>query len=302
MTSERLVWVRGELRPASSALVPLLSPTAQFGLNVFEGIRAYWNTGESRLVVFRLKDHLRRLFESALLVGIQSPYSPAEIECAIIDTLRAAGYTEDLAVRVMLFVDGEGGWRTSEPVEMIISPIPQPRRKLTDPGQTACTSTWLRIADRSLPPRVKAGAHYMNGRYAHLEARRNGYDVPILLGTDGHVAEAAGACIMAISNGVVTTPPVYGSILVSITRDTLIELSGQLGLPVVERPIDRSELYVADELFLCGTAAEVTPLASLDRIRIGEGIAGPLSVAFLERYQRLAEGAVPSHRDWVTPL
>jgi branched-chain amino acid aminotransferase len=107
---------------------------------------------------------------------------------------------------------------------------------------------------------------------------------------------------MAISNGVVTTPPVYGSILVSITRDTLIELSGQLGLPVVERPIDRSELYVADELFLCGTAAEVTPLASLDRIRIGEGIAGPLSVAFLERYQRLAEGAVPSHRDWVTPL
>lgn len=302
MSGQRLIWVRGELQPASAATVSLLSPTAQFGLNVFEGIRAYWNTTEGRFVVFRLKDHIRRLLQSATLVGLNSPYSPADIEGAVIDTIRATGYSEDLALRVMLFVDGEGGWRNSEPVQMVVSPIPQPRRTPAAPGQTACTSTWVRITDRSLPPRVKLGANYMNGRYAQLEATRNGYDVPVLLGADGYVAEAAGACVMAISKGIVITPPVYGSILVSITRDTLIELSTQLGLDVIERPLDRSELYIADELFLCGTAAEVTPLVSLDRIPVGDGNVGPLSLAFLEVYQNAADGSTSANPGWSTRL
>ena len=167
-------------------------------------------------------------------------------------------------MRVTLFVDGIGSWSSHGPVDMFIAPILKPRNVLTNTsGLKACTSTWRRIDDLSLPPRVKAGANYINGRYAQLEAASNGADLPILLNSNGKVSEGAGACLMIVRNQSIVTPPVNSSILESITRDSLFALAEDLDLTVDIREIDRTELYIADEVFLCGSAAEISPLSRL---------------------------------------
>jgi branched-chain amino acid aminotransferase len=302
LMAERMVWLRGAVRPVHEATVSILSPTAQFGINVFEGVRTYWNASSRKLYVFRLEDHVRRLYESAKILGLDPPFEPDHVGDSVLVTLRAIGLQVDMSVRLMLFVDGEGGWRSSRPVELLIAPAPNNRRRDSDPGQAACTSTWERINDRSLPPRVKSGANYLNSRYAYLEASRNGFDVPILLGSDGHVTESSGSCVMAVRDDVLITPPVYGSILVSITRDTLLSLAAEQGLAVNERPMDRSELYTLDELFLCGTAAEVTPVVSLDHLKIGDGRPGPVTTSLLSTYLDIVDGTDPRFSEWRTAV
>ena len=176
---DRLIWFNGALMAPAEAKVPVLSPTAQFGLNVFEGIRGYWSAAGGDLYLFRLAEHLERLMASCKLMGIDSPHSPEAITDAIRAVLRANAYRCDVAVRATLFVAGdEGSWSTSAPVGMFVAPIAKDRRPLEQvAGARACVSTWERIDDRSLPPRIKAGANYINGRYAHLEAQANGYDL-----------------------------------------------------------------------------------------------------------------------------
>ena len=299
----RLIWLDGQLLPPAEALVPVLSPTAQFGLNVFEGIRGYWSDDAQDVYLFRLGEHLERLMESCRLLGINSPYSIPEIQRIILDVLKANEYRCDVAVRVTLFVGGdEGTWHMSEPVSMFVAPINKPRRSLENTaGARACISTWERIDDRSLPPRTKSGANYINGRYAHLEAKAAGYDLPVLLDRRGKVSEGAGSCLMMVRNGVLSTPPTTASILDSITRNTLLSIATQAGIPCEVRDIDRTELYLADEVFLCGSAAEITPLVGLDRFTIGDGTIGAVSADLLKRYLDAATGADAEDRGWLTP-
>lgn len=301
---DRLIWFKGALMPAHEAKVPVLSPTAQFGLNVFEGLRGYWNADQEDIFIFRMNDHLDRLAASCRLIGLESPYDADQISAAVREVLRANEFREDIAVRATLFVDEEGSWSTSDPVDMFVAPIAKARRDILDrSGVKACVSTWERIDDRSMPPRVKAGANYINGRYAHLEAQAAGYDLPILLDRTGRVSEGAGSCLMMVRDGILVTPPETASILESITRDTLLTLAEELGVQTQVRAIDRTELYLASEVFLCGSAAEITPLSAIDRYSVGDGQMGPVTLRLLQRYLDVVSGQTDdNHSGWRSPV
>lgn len=303
-SQDRLIWFKGALVPANEALVPVLSPTSQFGLNVFEGIRGYWNPDRKDIFLFRLQEHLNRLAASCRLIGIKIPYDANQIETAIRDVLRANNYQEDVAVRVTVFVDGEGSWSSSKPVDMFVAPIAKARRDINNmTGMRACVSTWERIDDRSFPPRIKAGANYINGRYAHLEAQAAGYDLPILLDRTGKVSEGAGSCLMMVRDGVLITPPTASSILESITRDTLLELAANIEIPTSVRIIDRTELYLASELFLCGSAAEILPLTAIDRYEVDSGKMGHITQQLMKRYFATVSGnSADGYDSWRTPV
>jgi branched-chain amino acid aminotransferase len=298
---DNLIWIRGEIIRQSEARVNVLSPTAQFGLNVFEGIRCYWNEMQGELYAFRLMEHLDRLTRSCRLVRLPSPYSLVEIQNFMRAAIEANDFQEDIAVRMTIFGDGQGTWNSCEPVSMFIAPMAKSRTRLDKiPALKACISSWERINDNALPPRAKVGANYINGRYAHLQARHDGYDLPIFLGYDGKVSEGAGACLFMVVNGQLVTPPTTSSVLESITRDTLIVLAREAGMTVAERPVDRTELYLADELFLCGSAAEVSPIISVDGYVLGQGLPGPVTISLLKSYLAVTSGESPAHKEWRT--
>lgn len=299
--NDNLIWIRGEIIRQSQATVNVLSPMAQFGLNVFEGVRCYWNEEKGELYAFRLKDHLDRLMLSCRLVRLPSPYRPEQIESFMKAAIQANNFQTDTAVRMTLFGDGQGTWNTCEPVSMFIAPMAKSRTKLDKvPTLKACISSWERINDNALPPRAKVGANYINGRYAHLQARHDGYDLPIFLGQDGKVAEGAGSCLFMLRNGQLVTPPTTSSVLESITRDTIMVLAREAGMTVVERQIDRTELYLADEVFLCGSAAEISPIVAVDGYILGNGMPGPATVSLLKAYLTVTSGEIPNHAEWRT--
>lgn len=298
---DNLIWIRGEIIRQSQATVNVLSPMAQFGLNVFEGIRCYWNEDQGELYAFRLKEHLDRLMLSCRLIRLPSPHTSTEIEFFMKAAIQANDFQTDTAVRMTIFGDSQGTWNTCEPVSMFIAPMAKSRTRLDKiPALKACISSWERINDNVLPPRAKVGANYINGRYAHLQARHDGYDLPIFLGQDGKVSEGAGACVFMVRNGHLVTPPTTSSVLESITRDTLIVLAREAGMTVVERPVDRTELYLADEVFLCGSAAEISPIVSVDGYVLGQGQPGAVTVSLLKAYLAVTSGEAPDHQEWRT--
>ena len=301
--NRQLIWFNGQLIPKDKALISIFSPTAQYGVNVFEGIRCYWNAKKGSLYGFRVKEHLDRLIESCRIIGIVSRYSKDEIISLLKHVIQANEFKEDIAIRITIFVDGEGSWHSIEPVSMFIAPFRKPRSNLLQiHGLKAAVSSWFRINDNVLPPRAKVGANYMNSRYAYIQAQKDGYDLPIFLGQDGKVAESSGACLMTIRNGVLSTPPIYSSILESITRDTIIQLAREEGMIVSERIIDRTELYLADEVFICGSAAEITPIVMVDRFIIGSGSPGPITLKLLDKYHSIVTGEDERHPEWRTEL
>ena len=301
MMNENLVWVwiRGEIVKEHKAVVNVLSPTSQFGLNVFEGIRCYWNNDEKSLYVFRLEEHLKRLEQSCKLLHIPVSYSFGEISEYFKETIITNNFQEDCAVRMTIFGDGIGSWHSTENFDMFIAPI---RRKRTDVdkviGKSACISSWQRINDNVLPPRAKLGANYINSRYGYLQVKQDGYDVPIFLDNFGKVSESSGACIFLVKNDKLITPSSTSSVLESITRDTIILLAKEKGMQVEERVVDRTELYVADEVFLCGTAAEITPITSVDRYEIGNGKVGQISKELYKEYLNLVSGVDKRFPEW----
>lgn len=301
MMQENLIWCRGEVLPESKALVSVLSPTAQFGMNVFEGIRCYWNSDQNKLYAFRLKEHISRLFDSCYLMGLKPPYQHEQIVSYLKEIILRNDFVGDIAVRLTIFGDGKGTWNTSEPLDMFIAPM---KKNRTDPvqvkGLSACISSWRRINDNNLPPRAKVGANYINGRYAHLQAKKDGYDLPIFMGDDGKISEAAGACLFIVKNNCLITPTKTSSILEGITRDTLIVLADDLGIKVTERSIDRTELYLADEVFLCGSAAEITPITQIDKFEIGSGRPGVHTITLLKDYLDIVSGEKNRHSGWRT--
>jgi branched-chain amino acid aminotransferase len=299
----RKIWFKGSIIPVEEAKVSVLSPTAQHGLNVFEGIRCYASGHDGQLFAFRLKEHFRRLLDSCKLIGLSCPYNASDLRDSLIQTIRANDYHEDVSVRLMLFADAEGSWSYEGSVEMSIAPLVKPRINVeAPPALRACVSSWERINDNCFPPRIKTGANYINSRYGHLEAKRHGLDLPIFLGRNGKVTEGGGACLFMVRNGVLTAPGITSSILESITRSTVIKLASDLGVPFAERDIDRTELYLAEELFLCGTAAELTPIASIDNVPVGCGRPGPVTLSLLRRYLDVASNKVADYSEWLVPV
>jgi branched-chain amino acid aminotransferase len=298
---DNFIWIRGSIIRQSDATVNVLSPMAQFGLNVFEGVRCYWNNDNGVLYAFRLKEHLDRLMQSCRLIRLLPPYTPKQIEGFMIESIKANKFQVDTAIRITIFGDGQGTWNSCDSVSMFIAPMVKNRTRLDKlVGLKACISSWQRINDNTLPPRAKVGANYINGRYAHLQARHDGYDLPIFLGSDGKIAEGAGACLFIVRNGQLVTPPFTSSVLESITRDTIICIARNNNIDVVERPLDRTELYLADEVFLCGSAAEVSPIVSVDGFVLGEGTPGKITTWLLMSYLAITSGESSCYSEWRT--
>jgi branched-chain amino acid aminotransferase len=304
----QFVWFDGKIVPWDDAKVHVSTATVLRGANIFEGVRAYWNDGERELYIFRNADHMARLWNSAKIMRMPIPWSADELTQAEIDVIRANKYQGTVWFRLTLYV-GEEEQSSSpnagkEPTGGFILPRLSPHGKSITEGVDSCVSTWTRISDVSVPPRVKSGANYHNSRFAWTESRINGYNgSPVMLNERGKVSEGPGACFMMIRGGRLVTPPITANILESITRTTVLELARDvLRLPVEEREVDRTELYIADEAFFCGSGAEITPVNSIDRYPIGSGRPGPLTRKLQEVYFSVAEGRVPEYRHWLTPV
>lgn len=303
--ANRYIWCKGQIVNVNDAMVNVLSPTSQFGLNVFEGIPCYWNDEEKQLYAFRLDDHYNRLLRSAKLIQLDCKYTKDDFKKALVDTIRANEYDENLSVRQTLFVDGFGSWGSEGPVEMFVAPIPRGRTsaEYTKKGLNCCFTSWRRISDTDLSPRIKCGANYINSRVGQREALRNGYDTCLFLNEVGKVAEAPGSCFFMVKDGILITPLLTDSVLESITRDTIIMLAQQeLGLKVVERTIDRTEVYMAGEAFLCGSAMELTPIYSVDRYQIGEGTEGIITRNLHLKYLDAVQGKLTERKNWLTAI
>ena len=299
----RLIWLGGKILPVNDAKINVLAPTSQFGLNVFEGIPGYWNEEQQQLYMFRLDDHYDRLIKSSRLLQIDCPYTKRELQEALVNVVKENDYRENISVRQTLFVDGFGSWGSQDPVNMFVAPIPKGRmsKEYNKKGLHCCITSWRRINDTVLSPRIKCGANYINSRMGQREALRNGYDTCIFLNEVGKVSEGPGSCFFMVKNGALVTPLLTDSVLESITRDTVIKIAAALGISVTERSIDRTELYTCDEAFLCGSAMEITPVVSVDKYALTDG-AGKITQTLHENYLHIASGQNKKFADWITPI
>lgn len=303
--ANRLIWFKGQIMNVNEAMVNVLSPSTQFGLNVFEGIPCYWNDEQKQLYAFRLSDHYERLIRSAKLIQLDNKFTKEDFKKALTDTVKANEYDENLSVRQTLFVDGFGSWGSEGPVEMFVAPIPRGRTtaEYNKKGLHCSIASWRRISDENLSPRIKCGANYMNSRVGQREALRNGFDTCIFLNEVGKIAEGPGSCFFMVKGDMLITPRLTDSVLESITRDTVIKLATEeLGMKFQERTIDRTEVYMADEAFLCGSAMEVTPIYTVDRYPIGTGDQGEWTKKIHLKYLECVQGKLEKYQDWVTPI
>lgn len=302
--AHRRIWFKGEILDVNDAKINILAPTSQFGLNVFEGIPCYWNDEENQLYAFRLDDHYDRLLRSVKLIQLDCKYTKNDMVKAFTDVIKANEYDENLSVRQTLFVDGFGSWGSDGPVDMFVAPIPKGKTsaEYNKKGLNVCVTSWSRISDKNLSPRIKCGANYINSRVGQREALRNGYDTCIFLNEFGKVAEGPGSCFFIVKNGTVITPQLTDSVLESITRDTIIKIAKDKGYPVIERTIDRTELYTCEEAFLCGSAMEITPVLSIDKYIIGDGSTGKITKELHLTYLDIARGKLKKYENWVTPI
>ncbi|MFI5494170.1 branched-chain amino acid transaminase [Actinoplanes sp. NPDC051859] len=299
------IWRSGELVPWEQARIHVNAVGHASTAAIFEGIKAYRADDGERLLLFRLDEHLRRLFDSARICRLALPYDFAQLKAAVLDLLRVNRYIEDAYVRPWAFPSGlirEQMVPAGSACEVVVDSWPFRARLDTGGGCRAGVSSWQRVSDASMPPRVKAFSNYHNGRLAMMEARENGHDWPILLNERHKVSEGPGACIALVRNGTVITPSLTSGVLESITRDTAITLLGELGETVVEREVDRSELYLADELFFMGTAWEILPITVVDGLTVGAGTPGPVTRRLTAEYTRLVRGSSDRHQGWLTEV
>jgi branched-chain amino acid aminotransferase len=301
----RYAWQNGRLIPWDQCVLHARSQGAFWGANVFEGLRAYRDELTEELLIFRMADHLARLGRSMKSLHMQIDHDTDELAQAACELLRANGYRSDVHLCVVAYFDTAPDFdplchTTSTGVHITATPVS--RSPGYGRGVSASISTWRRISDDTMPPRIKAGANYHNSRLAQHEATRNGYDTTLLLNQRGHVSEAPGSCVVMVRDGELVTPPGTSGALEGITVATAAALAeDELGLSLGRRDIDRTELYVADELFLCGTRSELLPITSVDRIPVGDGLPGPVTRKLQALYDDAVRGRGP-RPEWCTTV
>jgi branched-chain amino acid aminotransferase len=303
--SPEFVWLNGESVPWAEATIPVIAMGASGSLAVFEGIKAYWNAEHKSLHVFRLHAHLARLYDSMKIVHMKPAFSQDKMEQAIIHLLERLNQKANTSIRPVAFYDGVSAPSFRHTLDaqpdLLVWTKPFQSHLLESKGKHCAVSSWTRISDNSVPPRVKCMSNYQNNRMAMIPSLLDGYDDVILLDANGKVTEASAACIFIVRDGTVATPPTTAGILESITRDSVFRLIREdLHLPVVERVVDRTELYLAEEVFLCGTAEEITAVLSVDRLPVGDGQPGPTFRAVEEAYYNLVHGQSNSYPEWRT--
>ena len=307
--AETAKWIsrNGEVVPWEKATIHVNSVGHASVAAIFEGIKAYWNEKDEDLYVFRLTEHLQRFLASIKMVRYGFDYTLDDLRSAVLGLLRKNEYRQDVYVRPYVFQAGivrellqpEPGKRT----ELIIDSWPFTSYRDPEYALDVCVSSWTRIADNVLPPRLKCFSNYHNGRLAAMEATVNGYDWPILLDAQGKVTEGPGACLAMVRGGTVVTPPITSSILESITRDCIgTVVRDVLGMRLKERVIDRTELYLADEVFFLGTGWEIMPAKSVDRLPVGDGAVGRVTQQIRIAYANIVRGIDTRYPEWRTPV
>ncbi len=295
-------FLEGKIVPIDDAKISIMSQVVNYGIGAFGGLRSYWNGEKHQLYVFRIQDHLRRLLNSLKLFSNTIPYSADDLQKIIVDLLRRENYAEDVYIRPLVYNATEDITPRLYDVRFDFACFTRPLGNYIDLEVRACTSSWRRLEDNVLPSRGKITGGYINSAFAKSEAHWNGYDEAIVLNQDGHIAEGSAMNLFIVRNGKLITPPVTDNILEGITRGSVLQLARDLGIETVERSIDRTELYVADEVLFCGTGAQVAAVSEIDHRKIGTGKIGPVGQKLQDTYFSIVRGKNTKYADWLTPV
>jgi branched-chain amino acid aminotransferase len=297
------IWHNGTLIPWDDARIHVMSHVVHYGSSVFEGVRCYsLPTGPA---IFRAQEHAQRLLDSAKVYRIDVDYTRDEIVKAMSDVVANNGVWPCYLRPVVLRGYGEAGVNPfNSPTEVYVVNYPWGKYLTSDAdtGCDVCVSSWTRLAPNTLPAMAKAGANYMNSQLIKMEAIVNGYAEGIALDSNGYVSEGSGENVFIVRNGVLQTAPLGNSVLPGITRDSALQVARDLAIPVVETVIPREMLYIADEAFFTGTAAEITPIRSVDKISVGKGATGPVTKAIQKEFYAIVKGEKADRHQWLTPV
>ncbi len=298
------IWHNGRLIAWNDAQIHVLSHVVSYGSSVFEGIRCYET--QQGPAAFRPREHMRRLVDSGKIYRMDIPYSVDELTTAMIEVVHENKMRSCYVRPLVLRGYGDMGVLPgNNPIETYIACFPWGRylgeAALKD-GVDVCVSSWTRIAPNTLPALAKAGANYMNSQLIRMEAAANGYSEGIALDEAGYVSEGSGENIFLVRDGKLLTPPLGASVLPGITRDSIVKIAGSLNIPVVETIIPRELLYIADEVFFTGTAAEVTPIRSVDKVKVGSGSRGPITEKIQKRFFDIVDGSYKDEFGWLVPV
>jgi len=297
----KVVTINGNLMPLKDAKVSITAPGLSYAALVFEGIRAYWNKEHKQLYIFRLDEHLKRFINSMKLLKFIDYPNLSSIKADILQNIQANNYQEDIYIRLQGYIDEWGEMAVRSPVSTSIVSYPRPRAIAFTEGKNFTISSWQRLDDNASPPRIKASANYLNSRLASIQAKESGYDGGIMLGPNGKVSEGPGGCIFLIRNGNLITPSITSGILESITRDSILEIADTLKIKVQTRDVDRTELYIAEEIFYCGTGQEIMPILSVDKMLAGEGTPGKITKTLQSEFTEIVRGNNPIFKSWISP-
>jgi branched-chain amino acid aminotransferase len=305
LVSNRYAFFDGEFVRIEEAKVSIMTHALNYGTGCFEGIRAYWSDDDQQLYAFRMPEHYARLHDSCRILLIELPYSVEELNNITIELLRREGFQKDTYIRPLAFKSQEGiGVRLKGVADgFAMFALPFGKYIEREEGARVCVSSWRRIYDTSLPARAKATGAYINSAFCKSEAEMNGFDEAIVLTRGGSVSEGSAENLFLVRDGVLITPSVTSDILEGITRATMIQLArDELRIPVEERTVDRTELYVCDEAFFCGTGVQIAAIASIDNRPVGTGHMGPITTSLRNMYFDIVRGRVPKYRGWCTPI
>jgi branched-chain amino acid aminotransferase len=297
------IWHNGKLIPWDDAQIHVMSHVVNYGSSVFEGVRCYAPTGGP--AIFRAQEHTQRLLDSAKIYRIDVDYTREELISAMVDLVKANGIWPCYMRPIILRGYGEAGVNPfNSPTEVYICNYPWGKYLGTDAeqGVDVCVSSWTRIAPNTLPAMAKSAANYMNSQLIKMEAIINGYVEGIALDANGYVSEGSGENVFIVRNGVLQTAPLGNSVLPGITRDSVLQIARELGIPVSEQGIPRELLYIADEAFFTGTAAEITPIRSVDKISVGKGVTGAITKAIQKEFYGIVRGEKADRFGWLTPV
>jgi len=300
-----VAWMNGRFLPLTEAKIPVMTHGFLYGTATFEGIRAYWNEEQEQLYGLKMLDHFKRMSRSAKVLLMKLPMSPEELVALTVDLLRQNGFRQDTYIRPTLYKSTEAIGVRLHGLEdgFVLFAVPFGEYIAIDRGISAQVVSWRRNSDQALPARAKIVGGYVNSAFSKSEAVLNGYDEAIVLTVDGHVSEGSAENLFMIRDGKLITPPVTDDILEGITRYGLMQLAREeMGTEVVVRTIDRSELYSADEVFLCGTGAQISPVVEIDHRSVGNGEVGPITRRIAELYFDTVRGKLPAYSDWLTPI
>ena len=303
-TDDLVAYFEGDYVALRDAKVSIMTHAFMYGTAVFEGIRAYWNEEQGVLYGLKLREHMERIRRNANMLLMTDLPPVDELVHVVVETIRRNGFREDAYIRPCLYKSGKAiGVRLHNlPHELTVLALPFGNYIDIDKGVRLMTSTWRRNTDDALPARGKIVGGYVNMAFQKTEAELNGFDEALVLTADGHASEASAANMFVVRDGVLLTPPVSDDILEGVTRRAVLELAEVLDIPVETRSIDRSELYIADEAFLCGTGVQISPVIEVDHRPVGSGSIGPIGRLLRDRYFAAVRGKLPEYEHWLTPI